>query len=315
MILSNKTNLFTSHWVYASVLLCAVVVLPFGLARAQDYHAIGSRLKEAVANGEVTEEEAKAMMTALKESATGGAGNRDAGLDREALAQRLKAAVAAGEMTEEAAWAEWEERTGEDRDIVAWLESIGPRLRASVQAGEITKDEAWEKWEHIKENEVTPKLEAALEAGKITRGEFEEIWHGIEKSETEARLKSAVEKGEMTAKEARANWNELYGKEEMKARSDAARIEEWFFGMGDQLKAAVNAGEMSKEDAWAKWHRTKEEELAPKLEAAVEENVITDKEARSVLWHVELVEAIEHGELTKEEAEAKWNAVPRKDDE
>jgi len=315
MILSSKTNPFASRWIYAAVLLCAVVVLPFGVARAQDYHAIGSRLREAVAKGEITQEQAKAMMVALKTSAAEDAEVESTDVDREALARRLKAAVAAGEMTEKAAWAKWEELTGEEQDIGSWLESIGKRLRAAVKGGEITEEEAWAKWDHIKKHEVVPKLEAAVKGGKISEEEFDEIWYGIKKSETGARLRSAVDKGEMTAAEARAKWNELYGEDEKEAGGEAAEIEKWFFGLGERLKAAVDAGEMSEEDAWAKWNRMKKEELGPKLEAAVEEGVITEREARGIRHHVELAEAIEKGDLTEEETKAKWDAVPREDGE
>ena len=313
MILSSKTNPFTSRWAHAAVLLFAVVVLPFGVARAQDYYAIGSRLKDAVSKGEITQKQALAMMTALKKSAAGEV--KGANVDREALAQRLKAAVVAGEMTEEAAWAKWEEITGEERNIGSWLESIGKRLRRAVEAGEITEEEAWAKWEHVKKHDVTPKLEAALEKGTISQDEFDRIWYEIKKSETGERLKSAVERGDMTAEEARAKWHELYGEDEKKAEGGAARIEEWFFGLGEQLKAAVDAGEMSEEDAWTKWYRMKEEELGPKLKAAVAEGAITEKEARAIWHHIEIVEAREKGDLTEEEADAKWDAVPEQDGE
>ena len=315
MILSNRTAPSASGWIHVVMLLCAVVVLPLGMARAQDYYAIGSRLKKAVSKGEITQEQALAMMAALKKSAAGDAEIKDAAVDREALATRLKAAVAAGEMTEEAAWAKWEELTGEERDIGRWLESIGKRIRAAVAAGEITEEEAWKKWEGIKEHEVAPKLESALQAGKISQDEFDEIWYGIKKSETGARLKSAVEKGEMTAEEARVKWNELYGEDEKEPLTAAARIEQWFFGLGDRLKAAVDAGEMLEEDAWAKWYRMKEEELGPKLKVAVAEGAVTENEARAVWHHIELVEAIEKGELTEEEAEARWDAAPEGDGE
>jgi beta-lactamase regulating signal transducer with metallopeptidase domain len=310
MLLSNNTTPFISRWIYAAVLLCAIVVLPLGVARAQDYHAIGARLKEAVAKGEITQKQALTMMAALKKSTTGG--GKDTDVDREALATRLKAAVVAGEMTEEAAWAKWEELTGEERDIGSWLESIGKRLRAAVAAGEITEKEAWADWEYIKKHEVTPKLEAAVKEGRIGQEEFDEIWYEIKKSETGSRLKSAVEKGEITAEEARAKWHALYGDDEKEAEGAAAGIEQWFFGLGDQLKAAVDAGEISKEDAWAKWYRMKEEELGPKLKAALAEGAITEKEARAIWHHVDIAEAREKGDLTKEEADAQWDAVPEK---
>jgi len=64
--------------------------------------AIGKRLKTAVAKGLMTEEEAWAKWSEIKE---------------QEIAPRLKAAVAKGELTEEEAWAKWEEINRErDRD-------------------------------------------------------------------------------------------------------------------------------------------------------------------------------------------------------
>jgi len=94
MILSNRMNPFPSRWIHVAVLLCAVVVLPFGVARAQDYYAIGTRLKEAVAKGEITQKQALDMMAALKKSAAGNV--------------EIAEAIEKGDLTEEEAEAKWD---------------------------------------------------------------------------------------------------------------------------------------------------------------------------------------------------------------
>lgn len=87
--------------------------------------AIGKRLKTAVAKGLMTEEEAWAKWSEIKE---------------QEIAPRLKAAVKAGEMTEEEGWAIWH---GIERA------EAGERLKAAVAKGELTEEEAWAKWEEI----------------------------------------------------------------------------------------------------------------------------------------------------------------------
>ena len=66
MIVSQKPNRSNSRWSRMCVLVCTVVVLPLGLASAQDYEAVGKRLKESVQKGEITQQQAEAMMATLK---------------------------------------------------------------------------------------------------------------------------------------------------------------------------------------------------------------------------------------------------------
>ena len=68
MIVSETPNRVNSRRLQACVLLCAVVVLPFGLAYGQDYEAVGKRLKEAVEAGELTGTQARTMLAALKKT-------------------------------------------------------------------------------------------------------------------------------------------------------------------------------------------------------------------------------------------------------
>jgi beta-lactamase regulating signal transducer with metallopeptidase domain len=65
MIVSDIPNRAKSRWLQACVLLCALVVLPFGVTYAQNYEAVGRRLIEAVEAGELSPRQAEAMMGAL----------------------------------------------------------------------------------------------------------------------------------------------------------------------------------------------------------------------------------------------------------
>ena len=69
MIVSENRSRANSRWLQACVLLCAMIVLPFGLAYAQDYEAVAERLGQAVEEGQLSQKQADAMMATLKKKA------------------------------------------------------------------------------------------------------------------------------------------------------------------------------------------------------------------------------------------------------
>ena len=108
MIVSGTINRKTSRWLQAFVLLFATVVLPFGLGYAQDYKAVGKRLKTAVTAGELTPQQARAMMDALRRTSQQ---DERKGITREDYARaedELRKAVAEGKISEEDARARLE---------------------------------------------------------------------------------------------------------------------------------------------------------------------------------------------------------------
>jgi len=96
MIVSEKPNQSNSRRLKICVLLCAMVVLPVGIASAQNYKAVERRLGEAVSNGELTLEQAVVMMDALKKA---GGVKKDQGSDR-AEAYLMKVKKELGELVE-----------------------------------------------------------------------------------------------------------------------------------------------------------------------------------------------------------------------
>ncbi len=70
MILSKRSLSLTPRWVNIGVLLSALVLLPLGVAHAQEPNtqAVAKRLIAAVHAGEISEAQAKAMMGALAEA-------------------------------------------------------------------------------------------------------------------------------------------------------------------------------------------------------------------------------------------------------
>ena len=69
MIIRNRTFTLTPRWVNLGVLLSALLLLPLGVAHAQEPNtqAVAKRLITSVQAGEITEAQAKAMMGALAE--------------------------------------------------------------------------------------------------------------------------------------------------------------------------------------------------------------------------------------------------------
>jgi len=102
MIVSEKPNQSSSRLLQACVLLCAMVVLPLGIASAQDYSAVAKRLKKAVKKGEITQQHADVMMAALKKEKAPEAGDeRELHAYFEQVWTKLQSAVAQGKMSAE----------------------------------------------------------------------------------------------------------------------------------------------------------------------------------------------------------------------
>jgi len=89
MIVSENLKRSNSHWLQICVLLCAMVVLPLGITSAADHEAVGRRLRAAVEAGELTPQQARAMMGVLKKEASRKEVDIDA-IDRKKVAKKKK---------------------------------------------------------------------------------------------------------------------------------------------------------------------------------------------------------------------------------
>ena len=119
MIVSETPNRVSSRRLQACVLLCAVVVLPIGVTYAQDYEAVGKRLRAAVEAGELTGGQARAMLGALKKA---DGDRKDQGSDRAKaylanVKKELGTAVEAGKISKEDAIKRYEGAEKAIRDI------------------------------------------------------------------------------------------------------------------------------------------------------------------------------------------------------
>ncbi len=144
-------------------------MLPLGFAFAQDYEAVGRRLAKAVVKGELTWDQANAMMEALYEQERK---SWDIGIELRDVGDELKAAVARGELTEDEAWHEWYQFKEE---------RVAPRLKEAVEEGEMSEAEAWGIWKEIEKAEKAEQLKAAVMKGEMSEEEARREWEKMER--------------------------------------------------------------------------------------------------------------------------------------
>lgn len=284
MIVSETPYRVTSRWLQACVLLCAVVVLPLGLAYAQDYEAVGERLRAAVEAGELTGEQARAMLGALGKAGDAKKEVTKRNAEPVAAWEKLQAMVKAGELTEEQAKTKMAaiKKEAAKSDIDTQLEATWEILQAGVKAGRLTEDQAKARMTAIKERaaknvqaaekmrahltKVMEELGALFEAGKISREEYIKMYEGA--------LEAVKERREVQRKETLANEAREYL---VKARKE--------------LSAAVEAGKIS-------------EEAAKKLYERAERVINENKKSTAHLMKVkeELEALFEAGKISREDA-------------
>ena len=182
MILSYRIKPATSSTLRAGLFLVAVAMLPLGFAFAQDYEAVGRRLAKAVVKGELTWDQANAMMEALHEQERE---SWDIGKELRDVGDELKAAVARGELTEDEAWHEWYQFKEE---------RLAPRLKEAVEEGEMSEAEAWGIWKGIEKAEKAEQLKAAVMKGEMSEEEARREWEKMERGKYPHPHRDAVDR-------------------------------------------------------------------------------------------------------------------------
>lgn len=304
MIVSETSNRVTSRWLQACVLLSAVVVLPFGIAYAQDIDAVEKRLIEAVSNDELSLEQAGAMMAALKSECEGkecgkkGCDGKDcrkgehkgrSGDWHKAIGMRLKAAVAAGKLTEEEAkakWAEIAEKSQHDDSLEGHYKRMGI-------------DEETIKHIHVALNENGLNKRQV----KGTLGGILRIIHAMStvegKYELDPRLHSYF-KEEVDLNDEQIELVQGISRRIVHHLNGAREIsKEHFAHIEGHLKEAVAAGKISEKDA-----HTRLEEM--------KKTMLERKDAGKAHWEgikKRIEGAVERGDMTREQADAKYKEI------
>jgi polyhydroxyalkanoate synthesis regulator phasin len=156
MIVSQTSNRPNSRGLQLLVLLCAMLVLPFGVAFAQDFDAVERKLGEAVAEGDLSLEHAMAMMESLREVA-------EYDEDEGSESVRSYWSVEAGKLTEKQVKQHYEglkeNAAGHEKSWIwkadlrhAHAEASWKKLQAMVKAGKMTEKQAHAKMAAIIKN-------------------------------------------------------------------------------------------------------------------------------------------------------------------
>ncbi|MHC4483254.1 MAG: M56 family metallopeptidase [Planctomycetota bacterium] len=276
MIVSNKSKQSNSHWLQICVLLFAVVVLPFGIAAAQDYKAVERRLGEAVAKGELTLKQASVMMDALRKAS---------GSKKEQDLERAQAYL------KKAGGAE----KGQDLDRAkAYLMKVKKELGELVEAGEISKEAATRRYEGA-EKRVKERL-----AGQSERGQRSIAIEEYKRAE--AKMRKMVEEGKAKPEDVERRLIEMrkmMARQTERQRSDERGDRErpdWE-GIKRRIEGAVKSGKMTREQADVKY-----KEIEEKLSR---EDRRGDKRAEYEGFERRIKAAVEAGRMTREEAKEK----------
>lgn len=298
MIVSGRANRTSSRRLWVFVLLIAVVVLPLGVASAQDYKAVAKRLRAAVAAGELTGEQARTMLATLPNAAAD-----KKGIDQDIAAKRIRAAVQAGKMTREEARSKMAairgkaaEKAPEPGRAKARLMQMRRDLEAAVRAGKISKEDALKKF-----REAEKRMQGRT--GARREGDAKRIVLGGSAG-AEARLRQAVAEGKITPERARARLQAVRkAPAQQSERGPKVITKEEVARAEAKLRKAVAEGKIAPDRARARLQNMRErmtgqdkssrgirdgnnperEAVARRLRTAVAEGKMTREEAREKL--------------------------------
>jgi len=320
MIISENPKRSNTRWLQRCVLLCALVVLPVGIVSAQDYEAVGRRFRAAVAAGELTGEQARAMLGALRQTAQpderrGERGDRR--ISREDYAgfeRRIKATVREGKMTREEAGEQLEgfrrrmEMAGRDqrgerrisREDYARAEA---ELDKAIAAGRISEEDA-----KARLNGMRRMMAGQSERGQrsITIEEYKRAEAKMRKMIADGKAKPEdVERRLIEMRKMIGGQSKPGGERQRTTRGDM-RAE--YEGFERRIKAAVREGKMTREEAGEQLKGFRRRmEMAEQGERG--ERRITREDYASAA--AELKKLVAEGKISEEDAKTRLNGMRR----
>ncbi len=222
MIMSNKRPTLTPRWLTTGLLLATFCLLPLGVAYGQDYDAVQRRLGKAVGEGEITLQQANAMMAALKKSAAATPAKKNISkTDLQRLADEIDAAVQAGKISK----------------LQAQEKLQGLKKLAAVQNVKAVEPES-------EFEQTVRKIKAAVKANKITEEEARVKYEALLKKQA-AENEAAVKKLKKIREDEAAAKKQAIQKEQAELKVSLENLEK----RAKRIKAAVESGDISKEDA------------------------------------------------------------------
>ena len=308
MMISNQLQPANSTYLWPFTLLCALAILPLGVVHAQDYEAVGKRLRAAVKADEISGAQARVMLGALRraEADDETVQKERARNEYAALADQLKALAAKEEVSAEDARLRREAlrrvaAAGGDgqseRHFKDW-DAIEAKVEAAVERGELTREEADTKYRKIKKG-----LKKKRGAEQRRRREL-----GLRREEYDkatGELRAAVAAGELSVAEARARFlavRQLMGDHvvpsETPEANDTASARE---SLERYLKRALELGLLTRAEAEAKYR-------------GLRKRMPREEEADGLNWSAitkRIEGAVARGALTREEADAAYSALKK----
>ena len=229
MIISNHLPK-TPRWLLSAVLAAGAGVLPLSVAYAQDLKAVERRLGGAVEAGELTIEQAKAMMDALRRTA--GEGAAEQRNDLEGRKRRIEIAVKEGRISAE---------DGAKRLRYAQLQR---RVEVGVEEGKITREEGEKRLIDARKRMTGgQETEQVADQGALRR-RYAELQRRVEAAVTAGDL--SREEAEKTLVEAR---EQMFRRQDAEQGPDQDALRRRYGELQRRLEAAVNSGDLSREEA------------------------------------------------------------------
>jgi len=222
MIASENPNRPRSHWLQTCALLCVLLFLCLGVTHAQDHKAVGKRLEEAVAKGEITKQQAAAMMAALRKEAAQGKPHHKVTAVKGKPAPKKphdKMAVVKGKPAPKKPHVKVAAVKGKPAPKKPHVKVAAVKKQAGRGKGDAHLAAAWE------------MLQARVKAGKLT--------------EKQAHAKMAALKGKPIGEKAHAKSAPIK-KEAGRRESDIYLQATW-----EELQAMVKAGDLAQKQGYA----------------------------------------------------------------
>jgi len=343
MIISTDRITATANWLRAGVLFMALAVLPLGLAYAHDTEAVGHRLRAAVKAGEISGEQAHIMMDALKRADRRGKGAKQqiTRKEYERAEREISEAVKAGEISGRDARI----HLGRMRRMMAephekhsdfnWPK-IKKRIEGAVKRDKLTREEADAKYRDIKKYQagegkhrgrrMTPeryaeaeeKIKAMVQEGNISEEdarirlgrmrrmmvEPHEPHSDFNWPEIKKRIEGAVKRDKLTRGEADAKCRDIKKRQAGEGKHHGRRMTpERYAEAEKKIKAMVQEGKISEEDA-----RIRLGQMRRMMAKSPEKH--SDVNWPEIKKRIE--GAVERGDMTRDEADAKYRAIKKR---
>ena len=287
MIIANKTNKSNLLWLQVCILILAAVILPLGIASAQDYKAVGNRLKRAVGAGELTSEQASVMLDALRKSGTA---------NQESVTENNTSPANARAGWQESSAVANEQKNNVSNPASAQIDAQTEKklneIRSVLAGDKLTKEETQALIKEIR------SLSANQNKQKNNVSQ--------DNTQTRAEIRKAVTEGKLSKEEAQVKLAELRKKQAQQNTQSSERLtRQDIVNTRTQLQEQVTQGKLTKQEA-----QTRIKEMQKLLADQKQQSSTVNQD--NAQTRAEIRKAVTEGNLSKEEAQAKLAELRKK---